>query len=160
MPYKDKEVAKLKSEERWIKWAKENPEKANDRMRKWRRRNPEYMLHVSARRRAERDGTEFSITKEDIPSIPEICPVALIPIHFREDKKKGPCDNSPTLDRVDPEKGYVKNNLRILSHKGNRWKSDMTISDVERLLNYMKSHPTPGLQGETVQTYVNALRNL
>jgi hypothetical protein len=96
------------------------------------------MLRISAKRRAEKNGTYFDLLLEDIPDIPEICPVALIPIFPRSDGKRGPCDNSPTLDQVDPTKGYVKGNVQILSHKGNRWKNEMTVTDVERLLAYMK----------------------
>ena len=138
MPYKDPEVRAAKSAERYKSWAKRNPEKANLRMKEWRDRNPEYMLRVGAQRRSKAKGIEFDLELSDIPTIPEICPIALIPIHPRNDGTKGPCDNSPTLDRIDPLKGYVKNNVRILSHRGNRWKGEMTIEDVERLLSYMR----------------------
>lgn len=138
MPYKDPVIAKQKSQERWDKWAHNNKEKANARMREWRYRNPEYMLVHSARRRAKRDGIPFELTRDNCPPIPETCPIALIPIYVRNDGTKGPCDNSPTLDRVDPTKGYTVDNTRVVSHKGNRWKSDMSIADLERLLDYMK----------------------
>lgn len=138
MPYKDPEIRKIKSAERSLRWSRKFPEKSNAKAREWRRNNPDYMLHHHAKRRAERDGTEFSITREDIPAIPDICPIALIPIHFKEIPSKGPSDNSPTLDRIDPNRGYTKDNIRILSHKANRWKSNMTIEDVERILAYMK----------------------
>lgn len=107
-------------------------------MRAWRRKNYDWMLCHTAQRRAERDGIEFTITRKDIPALPTTCPIAGIPIHFKEKETKGPCDNSPTLDRVDPLKGYHKDNIRIVSHKGNRWKSNMTVADVEKLLKYMK----------------------
>lgn len=126
------------SSERWKSWAKRNPEKANARMREWRDRNPEYMLVHSAKRRAKRDGVPFELTLETCPPIPEVCPVALIPIFKRNDGTKGPIDNSPTLDRINPELGYVVSNVRVLSHKGNRWKSDMKIEDIERLLAYAR----------------------
>ena len=138
MPYSDPIKQKEASSKRWKSWAQRNPEKANSRMKEWRHRNPKYMLNVSAKRRSIRDGIEYSITVEDIPDIPTICPIAQIPIFPRDDGNKGPCDNSPTLDRIDPEKGYVPGNLRIISHKANRWKSNMTIKDVEVLLAYMR----------------------
>jgi hypothetical protein len=138
MPYKDKEKAKERSNMRWERWSKRNPEKANSRAREWRQRNPKYMLHSSAKRRAAVKSIEFSIVKEDIPEIPDICPIALIPIFPRNDGTKGPCDNSPSLDRVDTTKGYVKGNLRVLSHKGNRMKADMGIEELERIIKYIR----------------------
>lgn len=139
MPYKDPEVAKAKSAERYERWSKKYPEKANARMRDWRRRNPKYMLRKSAERRAKEKEVEFNLSLEDIPDIPELCPIALIAISPRDDGGRGPCDSSPTLDRVKPELGYVKGNVRVISHRGNRWKNEMTVADVKRLLDYMEN---------------------
>lgn len=140
MPYKDPIIAKQKRTERWERWAKRNPEKANSRMREWRHRNPKNILLLSAKRRAKEKNIEFSLTLSDIPDIPKMCPVAQIPIFVRPDKAQGPCENSPTLDRVNPNKGYVKGNVQVLSFKGNRWKSDMSYEDVHRLLKYIENH--------------------
>jgi len=139
MPYKDPEIRKVKANARWKKWASNNKEAANKRMRDWRQRNPSYMLFQSAKRRSKESGLLFDITIDDIPIVPEMCPVAQIPIFPRNDGTKGPCDNSPTLDRHNPEAGYVKGNLRVISHRANRWKNSMTISDVKRLLDYMEN---------------------
>lgn len=139
MPYKDKEIAKQKSNERWEKWASKNKDKANARMKEWRHRNPEYMLVAMAKRRATKENLEFTLTRETCPQIPEICPIALIPIFHRDNGSRGPCDNSPSLDRIDPTKGYTPENTRVVSYKGNRWKSNMTIQDLERILEYMKT---------------------
>ena len=90
-------------------------------------------------RRAKAKGIEFNLSLEDIPEIPEICPIALIPLFIKEyDGTKGPCENSPTLDRIDTRKGYVPDNIRVISFRGNRWKADMSIEDMERLLSYTK----------------------
>jgi hypothetical protein len=123
--------------DRWKTWAKKNPEKANLRMKEWRHRNPKYMLRVSAERRAKAKGIEFDILLDDVPDIPDICPIALIPLFARDDGTRGPCDNSPTLDRVDPALGYVKGNLRIISHKANRWKNEMTREELQRVIDYV-----------------------
>lgn len=139
MPYKDLSIRKQKSAERFKAWAKRNPKEANERMKHWRQRNPKYMLHASAKRRAKAKDIVFDITIDDIPEIPELCPIALIPIYPRDDGTKGPCDNSPTLDRKIPSKGYVKGNVFVISHRGNRWKSEMTQEDLLRILDYMNS---------------------
>lgn len=156
MPYKDPEVRKQKSAERFKSWASKNPEKANARMRDWRHRNPKYMLFKSAERRSKARGLEFSITMGDIPEIPEICPLALIPIFSRNDGGKGPCDNSPTLDRRDQNKGYIKGNIFVISHRANRWKGEMTHEEILRLAAYT----APGLEGQTVTDYSNFFRGL
>lgn len=140
MPYKDPEARREATKKSWESWRQRNPEKAQASYQKWRKGESgrDYYLWWSAKRRAKRDGTEFTITRADIPPTPEICPIALIPLKFRENNLKGPCNNSPSLDRVDPTKGYTVGNVRVVSHKGNRWKGDMTVTDVERLLKYMK----------------------
>lgn len=107
-------------------------------------------------RRAKTKGIEFDLTLEDIPDIPEVCPIANIPIFIKEyDGTKGPCDNSPTLDRVDPSKGYTKDNVRVLSHRANRWKGEMTHEEILRLAAYT----APGLEGQTVTDYARFFSN-
>jgi hypothetical protein len=138
MPYKDPEIRSIKSGERYRSWASRNPVRANARMREWRQRNPKYFLHHSAKRRADGKGMEFNLSLDDIPDIPATCPIALIPIFARNDGKRGPCDNSPTLDRVDSSKGYTPDNIRVISFRANRWKSEMSIEQIERLLAYAK----------------------
>lgn len=109
------------------------------RSREWRHRNPKWFLLHSARKRSIKKGLDFDLVPDDVPDIPAICPIAFIPIYPRDDGRRGPCDNSPTLDRIDPTRGYIKGNVRVISHRGNRWKSEMTVDDVKRLLEYMLS---------------------
>jgi hypothetical protein len=89
-----------------------------------------------AKKRAEKSDVEFNILKEDI-TIPELCPV--FGFKFEVGEGKGPSDKSPSLDRIDPKKGYVKGNIQIISFKANRMKSDCYVEDVEKLLCYMKT---------------------
>jgi len=139
MPYLDPTKAREASQRSAAKWYESHKEKAAENARNWRRRNPKYMLFKAAQRRSITKNTPFSIVQDDIPDVPEFCPIALIPIHFKEERSKGPCDNSPTLDQVDPKLGYVKGNVRVISHKGNRWKSDMTCDDLKRIIQYMEN---------------------
>jgi hypothetical protein len=88
-----------------------------------------------AKKRAEKSGIEFDIELGDI-DIPKVCPV--FGFQFEVGVGKGPTDKSPSLDRIDNAKGYVKNNVQVISFKANRMKSDCTVYDVEKLLCYMK----------------------
>jgi len=92
-----------------------------------------YLLH-SARYRAKKAGTEFTITFEDL-EIPEVCPVFGIPLRYTPGSRTA---NSYSIDRRDNSKGYVKGNVRVISWKANMYKGDLTIEEVESLLRYMK----------------------
>lgn len=99
-----------------------------------RSRRPEQVLINAARTRAKRNGIDFNITKEDI-SIPEVCPVLGIPLVKGE---KFFTDNSPTIDRIDNSKGYVRGNIEVISYKANSIKGHGSIEDLEMILEYMK----------------------
>ena len=108
----------------------------------WRRRrsqqerldNPLLNAFKTAKSRAKSRGLEFNIEKEDL-ELPEVCPVFGIPIIPARGYRT---DNSPSLDRIDNTKGYVKGNVRIISWLANCRKGDLTIEQVEALLRYMK----------------------
>ena len=92
----------------------------------------------STRNGAKKRGLEFNLDRSDI-IIPEVCPVFDIPL-FRG--KGRLVDNSPTIDRFDSTKGYIKGNIDVISWKANRAKSDSTVEDLEKVLVYMKKKLT------------------
>jgi hypothetical protein len=47
-------------------------------------------------------------------------------------------DNSPSIDRLIPSNGYVKNNCCIISNKVHRMKQENSIEDLEKILKYLK----------------------
>jgi hypothetical protein len=87
---------------------------------------PEYALYQSAKKRAKRKGTEFSIELEDIV-IPETCPCLGINLSTAVDQAQ---DNSPSLDRIDPLKGYTRDNIWVISYKANRIKNNATKDEL------------------------------
>jgi hypothetical protein len=95
---------------------------------------PEYRLLKDAKRRAEKFGREFNIELSDI-TIPDICPILGIKL---EHGKKTSTDNSPSLDRINPNLGYTKNNVRIISMKANRMKQECTVAELKRLILYIE----------------------
>jgi hypothetical protein len=48
--------------------------------------------------------------------------------------------NSPSLDKLDPKKGYVKGNIKIISQKANWLKSNSNSEELNKVLLYMKEN--------------------
>lgn len=96
----------------------------------------EQQILNSARARAKKKNLPFNINIDDI-IIPELCPVLGIKLE-RGVGKSGP--NSPSIDRIIPNLGYVKGNIMIISHKANTIKNNSTIKEIEQVLLYMKTH--------------------
>jgi hypothetical protein len=117
---------------------KKNKKKINKQSKQYRENRKindreGYML-TQLRNHAKDRRKEFNLTIEDIV-IPDICPILHIPI---DRTAKGPHPNSPAIDRIDNSKGYLKGNVCIISAKANMLKSNLTIIQLERLLNYMR----------------------
>ena len=99
-------------------------------------KDPRIIIREGARVRAVKKGIEFDIdTYKDVPDVPEFCPIYKIPLFVG---KGVSTDNSPTLDRIDNNKGYIKSNIHIISRKANQMKSNGSFKDIEMLYNYMK----------------------
>jgi hypothetical protein len=98
-----------------------------------------YLLRL-AKRRAKHKGVEFSLNEEDI-NIPECCPVLGIVLDkTRRGERRGfPNPACPTIDRLDPSKGYVRENITVVSWRANALKKDGTVEEFEKLLEWMKS---------------------
>ena len=47
-------------------------------------------------------------------------------------------ENSPSLDRIDPGKGYVKGNVQVISMQANRMKNDGSIEELLLLSKWIK----------------------
>jgi hypothetical protein len=93
-----------------------------------------------AKKRALEKGLECTITVNDI-IIPNICPFLQIPIFVCTSEisgRHGPCDNSPSLDRLDNTKGYIPGNVLVVSFRANSLKKDASIEELELLLKNLK----------------------
>ena len=66
-----------------------------------------------------------------------MCPVLGIPLVIGE----GACsDNSPSIDRIIPELGYVKGNIKVISRRANRIKNDATPDELFKVWQYALNH--------------------
>ena len=102
------------------------------RYKAWGARQPRRALWIRARTRARRKGILFMLTVDDIPEIPERCPIIGVPLIW------GTNWTSPSLDRVVNDLGYVPGNVRIISWLANALKSNATFETIEKLYLYMK----------------------
>ena len=93
----------------------------------YRTDKPEKVIWLSCRNSAKRKGVDFSLEEQDIV-IPKICPYLQIPI--TNIRGKGRIFSNPSIDRIDPTKGYVKGNIQIISDLANRMKQDATTEQL------------------------------
>lgn len=70
--------------------------------------------------------------------IPKVCPILGIPLVFGLTGKEN-TNNSPSVDRIDPNGGYVKNNIVIISGRANRIKYNATIDELDKIVQFYKS---------------------
>lgn len=101
------------------------------------------MLH-SARYRAQQKGLAFDLTVADL-ELPERCPVLGVLLGFG---KETPLPNRMSLDRVVPARGYVRGNVRVISHRANSLKSNATADELRMLLAYVERE-TANLEAPT-----------
>lgn len=98
---------------------------------------PEKYAYLRLKGKAKRKGIPFDLIEEDIV-FPEHCPVFNTPIKLHH-IGDGNRNNSPSVDRIDPTKGYTKDNICIISYKANRLKNNATLEELEKILEYTRS---------------------
>lgn len=91
-----------------------------------------------AKDRARRKGLEFDLTVDDI-SIPNLCPVLKVPLCTNSSR---PCGFSPSLDRIDPTKGYIRGNVIVVSYRANRLKSDASLLELLAVASFYSRYLT------------------
>lgn len=111
---------------------------SNCQQKYWLVKHPKRVLIKRAKYRSTRKGYEFNLIEEDIPDIPSHCPVLGIPITMNTHKGSGLHANSLSLNRIDPKKGYIKNNIEIISQRANHLLSDATVEELEKVINHAR----------------------
>jgi hypothetical protein len=95
----------------------------------------------AAKVRAKRKNIICDLTIDDLFEIfpkDRICPVLGINL-FWGNSGKGNRNNSPSIDKIDPNGNYTKDNVCIISWRANMLKSDATFEEIESIYFYMKS---------------------
>lgn len=88
------------------------------------------------RNRAKTMDIPFDLELEDIV-VPDVCPVLGIKIQTITGGGANQY-GSPSVDRIYPDKGYVRGNIRIISNRANLLKSNATIEELEAVLADLK----------------------
>ncbi len=115
-----------KFKEKIKKYAKERNDK-----------NREYVMWRDAKYRAKSQNLPFNIVIDDV-IIPKKCPILDVELDLTKKNRQ----LSPSLDKINPKLGYVKGNIRVISFKANRLKSDLSELEIENLYNYVKKGRT------------------
>jgi hypothetical protein len=95
------------------------------RVYRMRRESPKLFILYRTRRNAKMHGWPCLLKLEDIPDIPEFCPIfpwirLVYQVgHTRGNKDKSMQWGSPSIDRINNFKGYVRRNVRIISFRAN-----------------------------------------
>lgn len=136
---RQKEYVKNNKEKIYLKrkeYLTKNPQILKKSQDKWLENNPEYDIYHNAKRRAKDKNIDFDIHWSEL-KIPEYCPVLGIPIIKGI---KNSSENSPSIDRIIPEKGYVKGNVAIISSKANRLKQNATLEELKAIIRYIEDN--------------------
>lgn len=125
---KNREQIKVRQQ----KWRAANRPKILASQNRWAVENRERVLFNNARNSAKRRGLVFAIKVSDI-SIPTRCPVLGIPLAATRGKRR---PDSPSLDRMDNTKGYLPDNIVVVSWKANDLKSYGTPEDHRAIADF------------------------
>ena len=127
-------------------WREDNVEKVKDyRVQYYQEHKEQYELNISARKlssakqRAIKYNLPFNITEQDIKDVWPIdnkCPA--LDIEFIIGGFDTMNYDSPSLDRIIPNKGYVKSNIQIVSALANAIMSNATPEQVIKVGQYFK----------------------
>lgn len=97
---------------------------------KWKKENYIKTRIWALKHRALKDNVPFDLTENDF-EVPTNCPV----FGFVMDGKTR--DTQWSFDRLIPELGYVKGNVRVISMKANRLKNNATVEDLRKIVEYL-----------------------
>ncbi len=105
----------------------------------YRDNNREKCLLLYCKNRVKTFNLPFNLELEDI-IIPEYCPILEVKFNLNK-PKRGRNMYGPSVDRIIPELGYVKGNIRIISLKANMMKSNASKEELlifsKNIINYI-----------------------
>ena len=121
----------------WCKACTNQLSKEMQYSKKYRENDIEGSILKTAKYRAKKRGIPFNIEKQDI-ILPTHCPVLGIKLKLSDLAKNGGAPYSYSLDRIDPNVGYIKGNIMVMSHLANSMKSNATKEQLLSFANWIK----------------------
>jgi len=111
-----------------------------EKTKQWKVRNPKRQwagtAYKSAKYRAIKKEIPFNITIDYVESIlTDTCPIYGTEFKFSGNGQMQP--TSPSLDRIDPAKGYVEGNVVVISCKANNIKSAYKAADLYKVADWL-----------------------
>lgn len=110
----------------------------------WEHRHWENRLWNNAKRNARSKNRPFNIEESDI-IIPTHCPILGIPLVRGSIPKNTNNDGLASLDCIDPELGYTKGNIWVISFLANKMKQNATKEQLIAFCNGMLKQIEGGL---------------
>ena len=115
---------KMREEERFRKWGyKEDTSLYHAKREKFRNK----------KNSSSGKGWEWTVEFGDL-TWPTHCPILGLELDFFAEMRQ---ENSPSFDRIDPTKGYIKGNVQIMSWRANRIKNDGSALEHRKIAKYL-----------------------
>jgi hypothetical protein len=104
---------------------------------RYRTGNTLYRQYLARKHTANRNGISFTIEFEQIEQ-PTHCPILGLELNYNWSGLNRRDPAKASIDKVDPNKGYVAGNVFVISWRANKLKSDMSLQELENILKYIK----------------------
>lgn len=125
------ECASNAQKNRW----KNHKDAVNKKKSEEYKNNPQGKILWQIRSRAKSRGLCFNLTKEDI-IIPEKCPCCDSTMSFKP-VGGGLQNDTPSVDRINNNLGYVSNNIVIICFRCNSIKKDATAAELRKIADFI-----------------------
>ncbi len=97
------------------------------------------------RSKCKKENIPFNLTIDDLV-IPTHCPILGMPLQFgvkavsdfRNKKKAAVPLDSPSVDRIVPELGYIKGNVVVVSYRANMIKTNASVDELIKVAEFYK----------------------
>lgn len=111
------------------------------------KRNYIHNMVVNAKERALKYGYEFNLQESDI-IIPERCPLLNVPFILGEKKNY---EYTPTIDRIDNNKGYAKDNIWVITKKANTMKNSASFEELNTFCTNILRYSLNNREQESIE---------
>ena len=116
------------------------------------------VIFNKAKRRSKQKNIEFNLTLAELITLKNnTCPILGHEILYKSgvDYRR-----SASLDRIDPNKGYITGNVKILSYEGNSLKNRNNYHSAVKMLEYIITNSPPeDMDSEKQSKLLNLLKD-